>query len=71
MNDISNLHCDFELECSNPIFPLNTLVYDAVLPTKIWLQKDQQLEDRVEIVLFFFFFIMSVLTVTLTLKTVI
>ena len=40
--DILNLCCDLDLECINPIFPQNTLAYDAVLPNQIWLQRDMQ-----------------------------
>ena len=29
--DILNFHCDLDLECSNPVFPQDTLAYDAVL----------------------------------------
>ena len=29
--DILNLRCDLDLECRNPIFPQDTLAYDAVL----------------------------------------
>ena len=39
---ILNLHCDLDLECSNPIFPQDTLAYDAVPPNQVWLQTDQQ-----------------------------
>ena len=31
-----------DLECSNPIFPQDTLVYDIVLINQDWLQTDQQ-----------------------------
>ena len=40
--DISNLHGDLDLECKNPIFPQDTLAYNAVLSNQVWLQKDQQ-----------------------------
>ena len=30
------------LERSNPIFPQDTLAYDAVLTNQVWLQMDQQ-----------------------------
>ena len=30
--DILNLHCDLDLERSNPILPQDTLAYNAVLP---------------------------------------
>ena len=39
---ILNLHCDLDLECSNQVFPQDTLAYDAVLPNQVWLQTDQQ-----------------------------
>ena len=40
---ILNFHCDLDLEHSNPIFPQDTLAYDAVLPNQVWLQTDQHL----------------------------
>ena len=40
--DFVNLWCDLDFEHSNPIFPLNTLAYDAVLSNQVWLQTDQQ-----------------------------
>ena len=40
--NISNLFCDLDLERSSPIFPQDTLAYDAVLSNQIWLQTDQQ-----------------------------
>ena len=40
--DILNLHCDLDLECSNPILPQNTPAYDAVPSNQVWLQTDQQ-----------------------------
>ena len=40
--DIFNLCCDLDLEHSNPIFPQDTLVYNAVLSDQVWLQTDQQ-----------------------------
>ena len=40
--NILNLRCDLDLECSNPIFPQDTPVYDAVLSTQVWLQTDRQ-----------------------------
>ena len=40
--DIFNLCCDLDLEHSNPIFPQDTLVYDAVLSNQVWLQMDQR-----------------------------
>ena len=41
--DILNLPCDLDLEHSNPIFPQDTLAYDAVLSNQVWLETDQQL----------------------------
>ena len=38
---ILNLCCDLHFECSNPIFPQNAPVYDAVLPNQVWFQTDQ------------------------------
>ena len=40
--NISSLRCDLDLQRSNPIFPHDTLAYDAVLSNKVWLQIDQQ-----------------------------
>ena len=40
--NIFNLHCDLDLERSNPIFPQDTLAYDTSLPNQVWLQIDQQ-----------------------------
>ena len=40
--DILNCCCDLDLECSNPIFPQDTLAYDALLLNQVWLQKDEQ-----------------------------
>ena len=40
--DILHLHCDTDLEHSNPILPQDTPAYDAVLSNKVWLQTDQQ-----------------------------
>ena len=40
--NILNLHCDLDLEHSNPIFQQNTPAYDAVLSNQVWLQADQQ-----------------------------
>ena len=40
--NIINLHCDLDLECSNPMFPQDTLAYDAVPSNQVWLQTDQQ-----------------------------
>ena len=42
INRHSNLCCDLDLKCSNPIFPLDTPAYDAVLSNKVWLQTDQK-----------------------------
>ena len=40
---ILNLHCDLDLEHSNPIFPQDTQPYDAVLlANQVWLQTDKQ-----------------------------
>ena len=39
---ILNFHCDLDLEHSNPIFPQDTLAYDAVLPNQVWLQRNQE-----------------------------
>ena len=36
--NILNLCCDLALVRSNPIFPQDTLAYDAVLQNQIWLQ---------------------------------
>ena len=52
---ILNLHCDLDLEHSNPIFPQDTLAYDAVLSNKLGGKPTSSLEDT---------------TVTLTLNTV-
>ena len=49
---ISNLRCDLDLERSNPIFPQDTQAYDAVLSNQVWLQTDQQLKDKVILVIF-------------------
>ena len=40
--DILNLRCHLDLEYSNPIFPQDTMAYNAVLSNRIWLQTDQQ-----------------------------
>ena len=40
--NIFYLHCDLDLERSNPIFPQDTLAYDTLLPNQVWLQIDQQ-----------------------------
>ena len=42
LTDILNFCCDLDLEYSNPIFPLDTLAYDALLLNQVWLQKDEQ-----------------------------
>ena len=39
--DILNLHCDLDLQRSNPIFPQDTPAYDAALSKKVWLQTNQ------------------------------
>ena len=36
--NIFNLHCDLDLERSNPIFPQDTPAYDTVLSNQVWLQ---------------------------------
>ena len=41
--DILNLHCDLDLEHSNPIFQKDIPAYNAVLPNQVWLQTNQQL----------------------------
>ena len=38
--DILNLRCDLDLKCSNPIFPQDTLTFDAVLSNQVSLQMD-------------------------------
>ena len=41
--DILNLHCDLDLECSDPIFfAQDTMAYDVVLSNQVWLQTAQQ-----------------------------
>ena len=40
--DISNLHCDLDLERGNPIFTQDTPTYNAVLSNQVWLHTDQQ-----------------------------
>ena len=40
--DVSTLHCDLDLEHSNPIFSQDTPAYDAVLSHQVWLQTIQQ-----------------------------
>ena len=40
--NILNLHCDLDLERSNPIFPQDTPAYDVVLSYQVWLQMDQK-----------------------------
>ena len=42
LTNIFNLHCDLDLERSNPIFPQDTLGYDPVLANQVWLQVDQK-----------------------------
>ena len=41
-SDILNLHCDLDLEDSNPIFSKDTPAFDAVLTSQDWLQTDLQ-----------------------------
>ena len=48
-------HCDLDLEQSNPTFPHDTLAYDAVLSNQVWLQTDQQLKDKVILVIFWLY----------------
>ena len=44
-SDFLNLHCDLDLECSNPFFfSEDTLAHDDLLSQQVWLQKDQQLQ---------------------------
>ena len=50
--EILNICCDLDLEHSNPIFPQDTLAYDAVLSNQIWLQTDQLLRNTTEIDIF-------------------
>ena len=38
---ILNLHCDLNLQHSNPILLHNTLAHDDVSSSHVWLQKDQ------------------------------
>ena len=40
--DIVTLHCDLDLECSNPFFSLDTLATDNVSSDQVWLPKNQQ-----------------------------
>ena len=51
--NISNLHCDLDLEHSNPIFPQDTPAYDAVLSNEVLLQTDSISEDIVKKILIF------------------
>ena len=65
--DILTPHCDFDLECNNPIFPQDALAYDSLSSDQVWLPKNQQFrryssQSRILIIL--------ALAVTLTLKTV-
>ena len=39
---IFNLCFDLDLERNNPLFPQDTLAYNAVLPNRVWLQMEQQ-----------------------------
>ena len=41
--DQMSLHCDPELEDSEPIFLHDTVAHDVALPYQVWLQKVQQL----------------------------
>ena len=40
--DILHLHCDFDLDNSNPLSSQDTQAYDEVPSKKVWLQKDPQ-----------------------------
>ena len=50
--DILNLHCDVDLEHSNPIFPQDTPAYDAVLSNQVGCKLTSTLEGTTEIVIF-------------------
>ena len=67
--DISNLRCDLDLEYSNPIFPQDIPVYDAVLASQVWLQTNQQFR-RYNRNSHNFILIIQALAVNLTLNTV-
>ena len=52
--DTLNLHCDIDLERSNPIFPQDILASDGVMlyyQTKFGCKWTSGLEDKVEIVI--------------------
>ena len=40
--NILTLRYDLDLNCSNSIFPQDTLAYDAKLSNQVWLQTEQQ-----------------------------
>ena len=64
--DISTLHCNLDLKCSNPIFPHDALAYDNLSSDHVWLPKNQQFRrysSQSNIL------IIWALAVTLTLKT--
>ena len=45
--NILTLHCDFDLECSNPLLffsSQDTLAYDDVSSDQVWLPRNQQLK---------------------------
>ena len=51
--DILTLHCDLDLECSNPYFFYKTLAYDHVSSDQVWLSRNQNSsEDIVERVIY-------------------
>ena len=64
--DILTLHCDLDLEHSNPVFSWCTLAYGDVSSDQVWLPRNQQYRrySRKRHIL-----IMWTLSVTLTLKT--
>ena len=64
---ILNPHCDLDLGHSKPIFPVNTLAYDAVLSNHVWFQMDQQFRRYSK---HSHILIIQALAVTLTLKIV-
>ena len=43
VTDNLKLHCDLDLERSNPIFQQDAPPYDAVLPNQVWFQTKQHL----------------------------
>ena len=49
---ILNLHCDLDLEHRNPIFPQDTLTYDAVLSNQVCCKRRSYLEDIVKLAIF-------------------